>query len=132
MYRKVHDFYLNEIERYILFLKKLTPYELDQLKEGLSKVQFDIKPLQPKAQKVTPENKEMISMLLRIAELANKEEVDNYFESLHLKRKELEEMCKLKDIPFTKRDNMTVLRDKIYERIVGFRIRSKAIQYDKS
>ena len=64
--------------------------------------------------------------------MANKEEVDNYFESLHLKRKELEEMCKLKDIPFTKRDNMTVLRDKIYERIVGFRIRSKAIQYDKS
>lgn len=132
MYRRVHDFYLNEIERYIMFLKKLTVTELEQLKSGNSKVQFTIKTLQQsKSHQVTPENKEMTTILLSISNMESKKEVDNYFNSLHLKRKDLEEMCKLKDIPYTKRDNMTALRDKIYERLVGFKLRSKAIQQDK-
>lgn len=132
MYKKVHDFYLNEIERYILFLKKLTPNELSQLKEGASKVQFVLKPLgQPQKDQVTPENKEMMTILLSISEMSDQKEVFSYLDSFHLKRRDLEEMCKLKDIPFTKRDNMTILKDKIYERLVGFKQRSKAIQQEE-
>lgn len=132
MYRRANDFYLCEIERYIMFLKKLTVTELEQLKSGNSKVQFTIKSLQQsKKHQVTSENKEMMTILLSISDMGSKKEVDNYFNSLHLKRIDLEEMCKLKDIPFTKRDNMTDLRDKLYERLVGFKLRSKAIQQDK-
>ena len=72
-----------------------------------------------------------MSILQSISKISDKKEVFRYMDSLHLKRKDLEDMCKLKDIPFTKRDNMTILKDKIYERLVGFKQRSKAIQQEE-
>jgi len=68
---------------------------------------------------------------MSIEEMNSKQDVENYFRTLGLKRTDLEAMCKLKDIPFTKRDNMSVLKDKIYERMLGFKLRSRAIQNDK-
>ena len=79
---------------------------------------------------VTPENKEFVTILISIEELQSKSEVEQYLKQFNLKRKDLEVMCKLKDIPFTKRDNMTTLKDKLFERLVGFRLRSRAIQND--
>lgn len=129
MYKKVKDFYLNEIERYILYLKKLTPIQVEQLKEGEAAVDFVfVGNKLDRSIVVNPENKEYISILMSIENMDSKKEVDNYFRSLSLKRSDLEALCKLKDIPFTKRDNMTVLKDKLFERLVGFKLRSRAIQ----
>lgn len=132
MYKKVKDFYLNEIERYIQFLKKLTPNQLEQLKEEDACIDFIF--VGNKLERsivVCSENKEYVSILMSIEEMNNKQDVENYFRTLGLKRTDLEAMCKLKDIPFTKRDNMSVLKDKIYERMLGFKLRSRAIQNDK-
>ena len=132
MYKKEKDFYLNEIERYIKFLKKLTPYQLEQLKEEDACIDFIF--VGNKLERsivVCPENKEYVSILMSIEEMNSKQDVENYFRTLGLKRTDLEAMCKLKDIPFTKRDNMSVLKDKIYERMLGFKLRSRAIQNDK-
>lgn len=132
MNKRVKDIYLNEIERYIQFLKKLTTEQVEQMKEGNAYVEFVYQG--SKADKklaVTPENKEYVSILMSIEEMNSKQEVEKYFRSLGLKRIDLEAMCKLKDIPFSKRDNMSVLKDKIYERMLGFKLRSRAIQNDK-
>jgi len=132
MYKKEKDFYLNEIERYIKFLKKLTPYQLEQLKEEDAFIDFIfVGNKLDRSIVVCPENKEYVSILMSIEEMNSKQEVENYFRTLGLKRTDLEAMCKLKDIPFTKRDNMSVLKDKIYERMLGFKLRSRAIQNDK-
>ena len=129
MYRKVKDFYLNEIERYIQFLKKLTPTQLEQLKEENAFSDFIFGgSKQDRSIVVSPENKEYVSILMSVETMESKKEVDDYFRSLGLKRSDLEAMCKLKDIPFSKRDNMTVLKDKLFERLIGFRLRSRAIQ----
>lgn len=131
MQRKVKDFYLNEIERYIQYLKKLSPAQIEQLKSGLAQISFVLDG--EKGEDImmfTPEHKEYVSILMSIEQMQSKKEVENYLNSLHLKRNALEAMCKFKDIPFTKRDNMTVLKDKIYERVVGFKLRSQAIQND--
>ncbi len=132
MYRKEKDLYLNEIERFIHYLKKLTPYQLEQLKEEDAFIDFIF--VGNKLERsivVCPDNKEYISILMSIEDMNSKQEVENYFRNLGLKRTDLEAMCKLKDIPFTKRDNMSVLKDKIYERMLGFKLRSRAIQNDK-
>lgn len=129
MYRKVKDFYLNEIERYIQFLKKLSPSQVEQLKEGEGVIDFVFVGNKPERSiVVNPENKEYLSILLSAEMMESKKDVEDYFHKLGLKRSDLEALCKLKDIPFTKRDNMTVLKDKLYERLVGFRLRSRAIQ----
>ncbi len=132
MYRRVKDFYLNQIERYIQFLKQLTPDQVEQLKN--EEVTIDFMFMGNKQEPplvVTPDNKEQFSILMSVEMMESKKEVDDYFRSLGLKRKDLEALCKLKDIPFTKRDNMSILKEKLYERLVGFRLRSRAIQNDK-
>ena len=133
MQKKVKDFYLNEIERYIQYLKKLTPSQIEQLKENEAAIDFVF--IGNKLERpivVNPENKEYVSILMSIEEMGSKQEVENYFRMLGLKRTDLEALCKLKDIPFTKRDNMSVLKDKIYERMLGFKLRSRAIQNEKN
>ena len=133
MHRRVKDFYLNEIERYIQFLKSLTPNQVAQLKEEEdANIEFVFHGNKmERSLVVTPENKEYVTILMSIEDMQSKSEVEKYLKQFNLKRKDLEAMCKLKDIPFTKRDNMTVLKDKIYERMVGFKLRSRAIQNDK-
>lgn len=132
MHRRVKDFYLNEIERYIQFLKSLTPNQVAQLKEEDANIEFLFHGNKmERSLVVTPENKEYVTILMSIEDMQSKSEVEKYLKQFNLKRKDLEAMCKLKDIPFTKRDNMTVLKDKIYERMVGFKLRSRAIQNDK-
>lgn len=129
MYRKVKDFYLNEIERYIKYLKQLTPVQVEQLREDDAIIDFVFvggKSERPVA--VIPENKEYVSILMSVETMESRKEVDDYFRNVGLKRSDLEALCKLKDIPFTKRDNMTILKDKLYERLIGFRLRSRAIQ----
>lgn len=132
MNKRVKDFYLNEIERYIQFLKKLNADQLAQLREEDAYIDFQfVGNKMDRLLVVTPENKEYVSILISIEEMQSKQEVDQYFRQLNLKRIDLEAMCKLKDIPFTKRDNMTMLKDKLFERLVGFKLRSRAIQNDK-
>lgn len=129
MNRRVKDFYLNEIERYIQYLKKLTPQQVEQLREDDASIDFVFQGNKvDRSIVVTPENKEFVTILISIEELQSKSEVEQYLKQFNLKRKDLEVMCKLKDIPFTKRDNMTTLKDKLFERLVGFRLRSRAIQ----
>lgn len=132
MNKRVKDFYLNEIERYIQFLKKLNADQLAQLREEDAYIDFlFVGNKMDRSLVVTPENKEYVSILMSIEEMQSKQEVEQYFRQLNLKRTDLEAMCKLKDIPFTKRDNMTVLKDKLFERLLGFKLRSRAIQNDK-
>ncbi|MCR5040433.1 MAG: hypothetical protein K6A94_14000 [Bacteroidales bacterium] len=132
MNKRVKDFYLNEIERYIQFLKKLNADQLAQLSEEDAYIDFQfVGNKMDRSQVLAPKNKEYVSILMSIEEMQSKQEVEQYFRQLNLKRTDLEAMCKLKDIPFTKRDNMTVLKDKLYERLVGFKLRSRAIQNDK-
>jgi len=132
MNKRVKDFYLNEIERYIQFLKKLNADQLAQLREEDAYIDFQfVGNKMDRSLVVTPENKEYVSILMSIEEMQSKQEVEQYFRQLNLKRTDLEAMCKLKDIPFTKRDNMTVLKDKLFERLLGFKLRSRAIQNDK-
>lgn len=132
MNKKVKDFYLNEIERYIQFLKKLTQSQLAQLKEEGARIDFVFVGNKMERPIVdNSENKEYVGILMKIEEMGSKQEVENYFRTLSLKRPDLETLCKMKDIPYTKRDNMSVLMDKIFERMVGFKLRSRAIQNDK-
>ena len=131
MNRRVKDFYLNEIERYIQYLKKLTPQQVEQLREDDASIEFVFQGNEfDRSIVVTPENKEYVTILESMEELQSKSEVEQYLKQFNLKRKDLETMCRLKDIPFTKRDNMTTLKDKLFERLVGFRLRSRAIQND--
>lgn len=126
---RIKDLYLNEIERYIQFLKKLSPFQVEQLKEGDACIDFLFQgSSREKSLVVNRGNKDYHAILMGMEELQSKSEVEKHLKQFNLRRLDLEMMCRLKDIPYTKRDSMSVLKDKLYERIVGFRLRSRAIQ----
>ena len=58
----------------------------------------------------------------------SREEANSYFLSKGFKRSELEAICKQLDLPFTQKENMKILQEKIIEGTVGYKLRSQAIQ----
>lgn len=127
----VKDFYLKEIERYIRFLKKLTNAQVDQLEKGDAFIEFIFQGNKVICNRVlASDDKEYVTILMKIEDMQSKNEYEFYLKQFNLKRKDLEVMCRMKDIPFTHRDNMTTLKDKLFERLVGFKLRSRAIQND--
>ena len=73
MHRRVKDFYLNEIERYIQFLKSLTPNQVAQLKEEDANIEFVFHGNKmERSLVVTPENKEYVTILMSIEDMQSK------------------------------------------------------------
>ena len=60
--------------------------------------------------------------------MQSREEASSYFSTNDLKRVDLEAICKQLDLPFTKKENMKTLQEKIIEGTVGYKLRSQAIQ----
>lgn len=61
-------------------------------------------------------------------DMQSREEASSYFSTNDLKRADLETICKQLDLPFTKKENMKILQEKIIEGTVGYKLRSQAIQ----
>ena len=124
------NLFLSEIERYIAFLKKLTPQEIEELAAGKKKVEFEI--IQKRgAKKERPQvsaRYDVVSVVQTLSEKQSREEIEDYFNLFEINRKTLEEICRSQDIPFSKKDNIRMLKDKIIEEFIGFKLRSKAIQ----
>jgi len=124
------NLFLSEIERYIAFLKKLTPQEIEELAAGKKKVEFEI--IQKRgAKKQRPQVSaqfDVVSVVQTLSEKQSREEIEDYFNLFEINRKTLEEICRSQDIPFSKKDNIRMLKDKIIEEFIGFKLRSKAIQ----
>jgi len=124
------NLFLSEIERYIAFLKKLTPQEIDELAACKKKVEFEI--IQKRgAKKERPQvsaRYDVVSVVQTLSEKQSREEIEDYFNLFEINRKTLEEICRSQDIPFSKKDNIRMLKDKIIEEFIGFKLRSKAIQ----
>lgn len=129
----LNNLYLIEIERFIMFLKNLKPAQLAKLDMGDAQISFffdEIACCDVFQENHADNSLVTESILESISQLESKADFDQYFKSLGLKRKDLEALCRAKDIPYTKRDNMSALKDKLYERLVGFKLRSRAIQND--
>lgn len=68
------------------------------------------------------------SMVEEMKFMKSREEGSAFLQNKGLSKKDLYRMAKHIDISVTNRDSKSVLEDKIIEAIIGFRLRSKAIQ----
>jgi hypothetical protein len=71
---------------------------------------------------------ELDRILIQLNELITRDEGANLLDRLDLSRKELERLARLRDIHVSKDDNITKIKEKLVEVIIGSRLSSRAIR----
>lgn len=128
---------LHLVQKFLDFLKTLSPAELKDLEVGDRTIKFSMVPPQKKGMP-TQSAKEILSdpvlsdgLKQLKEELYNSDDKEGGFlllEKHSLTRNHLAALAKLLDIPVTKRDSVEHVRRKIVDATIGFRLRSQAIR----
>lgn len=128
---------LHLVQKFLDFLKTLSPAELKDLEMGDRTIRFSMVSPQKKGTP-TQSAKEILSdpvfsdgLKLLKEELYNSDDKEGGFlllEKHSLTRNQLAALAKLLDIPVTKRDSVEHVKRKIVDATIGFRLRSQAIR----
>lgn len=120
---------LKEVNRFVTFLSNLTEEEKQKLANRSATVRFTIEGVSSSSIKQM-ERGETENIINRLKSYNTREEGELYLLSLDLKRKDLEAVAKALDLPYSKKDTIVKIREKIIEGTIGYRLRSNAILSD--
>lgn len=124
-----NNFYISEMEHFLAFLNRLPQSAITEIELGTKRIEINVVP----ATIVTDVHKKdediiVLDIVTQLNLIHSREEANSYFLSKGFKRSELEAICKQLDLPFTQKENMKILQEKIIEGTVGYKLRSQAIQ----
>lgn len=111
------------------FLSNLTEEEKRKLVNRSATVRFTIEGVSSSSIKQM-ERGETENIINCLKNYNTREEGESYLLSLDLKRKDLEAVAKTLDLPFSKKDTIVKIREKIIEGTIGYRLSSNAILSD--
>ena len=124
-----NNFYVSEMERFLAFLNKLPQAMVKEIENGEKQIEINIISSSKEPNEPMSENSIVVSEAITfLNSMQSREEASSYFSTNDLKRVDLEAICKQLDLPFTKKENMKTLQEKIIEGTVGYKLRSQAIQ----
>lgn len=122
-------FYISEMEHFLAFLNKLPQAMVKEIENGEKQIEINIISSSKEPNEPMSENSIVVSEAITfLNSMQSREEASSYFSTNDLKRADLEAICKQLDLPFTKKENMKTLQEKIIEGTVGYKLRSQAIQ----
>lgn len=117
------------MEHFLAFLNKLSQTMVKEIENGEKQIEINIISSSKEPNEPMSENTIVVSEAITfLNSMQSREEASSYFSSNDLKRADLESICKQLDLPFTKKENMKTLQEKIIEGTVGYKLRSQAIQ----
>lgn len=123
------NFYVSEMEHFLAFLNKLPQAMVKEIENGEKQIEIKIIPSSKEPNEPMSENSIVVSEAITfLNSMQSREEASSYFSTNDFKRADLESICKQLDLPFTKKENMKTLQEKIIEGTVGYKLRSQAIQ----
>ena len=123
------NFYISEMEHFLAFLNKLPQAMVKEIENGEKQIEINIISSSKEPNEPMSENSIVVSEAITfLNSMKSREEASSYFSTNDLKRVDLEAICKQLDLPFTKKENMKTLQEKIIEGTVGYKLRSQAIQ----
>ena len=124
-----NNFYVSEMERFLAFLNKLPQAMVKEIENGEKQIEINIISSSKEPNEPMSENSIVVSEAITfLNSMQSREEASSYFSTNDLKKADLEAICKQLDLPFTKKENMKTLQEKIIEGTVGYKLRSQAIQ----
>ena len=123
------NFYISEMEHFLAFLNKLPQAMVKEIENGEKQIEINIISSYKEPNEPMSENSIVVSEAITfLNSMQSREEASSYFYTNDLKRVDVEAICKQLDLPFTKKENMKTLQEKIIEGTVGYKLRSQAIQ----
>lgn len=109
-------------------LKKLNEEDYRNIASGKAKLEINVINKGGKKKAEPKEEPDLNHILRQLNSFKSREEGVQFLDSNCKTKKELTSLTKLIDIPVQKSDKVQLLKDKIIESTIGFRIRSAAIQ----
>lgn len=121
---------IQEIEKYLAFLKKISQDDLDALSKKKKEIVFEIREKQnvSKPKELVLSDEEITTIVKKLGSLEKRDEGKAFLSNYNLGRLDLEHILKRMDLPALKKDNIQQLTDRIIENTIGFKLRSQAIQ----
>ena len=121
---------INEIEKYIAFLKNLSKDELASISKKETEIIFSIKEKGKQLKVSTSDlnDKDVEDIIDYLNSLSDRRNGEDYLKSVNLTRLDFEVILKKLDIPYLKKDPVSKLFDKIIESTIGYKLHSQAIQ----
>lgn len=117
------------MEHFLAFLNKLPQAMVKEIENGEKQIEINIISSSKEPNEPMSENSIVVSEAITfLNSMQSREEASSYFSTNDLKKADLEAICKQLDLPFTKKENMKTLQEKIIEGTVGYKLRSQAIQ----
>ncbi|WET48149.1 hypothetical protein PYS58_16415 [Chryseobacterium indologenes] len=122
-------FIIQEFEKYLTFLKKISHDDLNSILKREKEIVFEIRDKSSKLK-----NRELLigdeieKIINKLGSVEKREDGINYIETLNLMRIDIENILKKLDTHFTKKDSIPRLKEKLIESTIGFKLRSEAIQ----
>lgn len=117
------------MEHFLAFLNKLPQAMVKEIENGEKQIEINIISSSKEPNEPMSENSIVVSEAITfLNSMQSREKASSYFSTNDLKRVDLEAICKQLDLPFTKKENMKTLQEKIIEGTVGYKLRSQAIQ----
>ena len=124
-----NNFYISEMEHFLAFLNRLPQSAITEIELGTKRIEINVVPATI-VKDVHKKDEDIIALdiVTQLNLIHSRKEANSYFLSKGFKRSELEAICKQLDLPFTQKENMKILQEKIIEGTVGYKLRSQAIQ----
>lgn len=107
-------------------LNNLTDYEIDSVLVGDAKLELVVK--SKSKRKSIESNIDLNKLENELRELNNREDGIQLLQKTFTTKEELEKFAKLLDLPVLKGDKVDLLRKKIVEATIGYKLRSDSIQ----
>lgn len=124
-----NNFYVLEMERFLAFLNKLPQAVVKEIENGEKRIEINVISTPKESDEPILQNSVVVSESISLLNsMQSREEAYSYMSSSDLKKADLEAICKQLDLPFTKKENIKTLQEKIIEGTVGYKLRSQAIQ----
>ena len=124
-----NNFYVLEMERFLAFLNKLSQAMVKEIENGEKRIEINVISTSKESDEPQQQNSVVVSESISLlSSMQSREEAYSYLSSSDLKKTDLEAICKQLDLPFTKKENIKALQEKILEGTVGYKLRSQAIQ----
>ena len=124
-----NNFYVLEMERFLAFLNKLSQAMVKEIENGEKRIEINVISTSKESDEPIQQNSVVVSESISLlSSMQSREEAYSYLSSSDLKKTDLEAICKQLDLPFTKKENIKALQEKILEGTVGYKLRSQAIQ----
>lgn len=121
---------LDELKKFIAYIDNLSEADINKLESAEYTIKYSLIPTENKSinNDIKMDCVEIDYIINMLNSINSREEGLNFLTSRKLTRSNLESIARKMDIPFSKKDNITKVKQKIIEGTIGFRLNSQAIQ----